>query len=62
MEDLFQFDRPGIGSILTYCAIEGVLLLLLVVTIEVRTYTVCTHHTNINSCISLLYMYVYTCA
>ena len=35
VEDLYQFERPGIGSILTYSAIEGVLLLLLVVTIEV---------------------------
>ncbi|CAI8011243.1 Phospholipid-transporting ATPase ABCA1 [Geodia barretti] len=34
VEDLFQFDRPGIGSTLMYSAIEGVLLLFLVVAIE----------------------------
>ena len=40
VEDLFQFDRPGIGSTLMYSAIEGVLLLFLVVAIEVRSYVV----------------------
>ena len=40
VEDLFQFDRPGIGSTLMYSAIEGVLLLFLVVAIEVCSYDV----------------------
>ena len=38
VENIFQFDRPGIGSVLTYTAIEGLVLLFLVVTIEVHMY------------------------
>ena len=41
MEDQFQFDRPGIGATLTYCAIEGLLLLLLVIAIEVCHHITC---------------------
>ena len=35
-ENIFQFDRPGVGAILTYDFIEGLILVLLVVVIEVR--------------------------
>ena len=42
VKDLFQFDRPGIGATLMYCTIEGILLLLLVIAIEVFAYrTLC---------------------
>ena len=35
MENIFQFDRPGIGSTIMYTAIEGFLLIFLVIAIEV---------------------------
>ena len=41
VENLYQFDRPGIGATLTYTGIEGLLLIFLVVLVEVCTY-VCT--------------------
>ena len=54
-EDIFQFEVPGIVSILTYTAIEGLLLLLLVIIIEVRMYilNICitTHSTIVSGSI-----------
>ena len=35
-ENIFQFDRPGVGATLIYDFIEGLILVLLVVAIEVR--------------------------
>lgn len=60
-ENIFQFDRPGIGSVLTYTAVEGVVLLLFVVLVEVLHVHVCMYMYVSKYVYTYVCMYVIMC-